>query len=85
MTERKFYKRTYVVEVLSEEPLSGHETLNDLFHMTTSGGCSGLMRESTLQELNGKQVADELLNHGSAPEFFRVNENGDDEEPSLHL
>lgn len=78
MTERKFHKQTIVFEVLSEDPLSGYETLNDLFHMTTTGDCSGRTISSTHEEIDGKTAADTLYEHGSEPEFFRLNDEGDD-------
>ena len=78
MTERKFYKRTFTIEVLSEEPIPpGMDTANIIFE-AQNGDYS--MREFGEKEmvLNGKQAAKALLKQNSDPSFFRLTPNGDD-------
>jgi predicted metal-binding protein len=76
MTERKFYKTTIVFEVLSEEPLSGDESLELLHYKITEGDCSGRRISSNQEEINGKQAADALYAHGSEPSFFMLDDEG---------
>lgn len=78
MSKRKFYKSTFAVEVLSEEPLSGSESLADLSEITIEGDCSGSHKMTKTETLNGKQAAEALQEQGSDPEFFRLTEDGKD-------
>jgi len=78
MTKRKFFKATFKVEVLSEEPLTGSESLADLSYMTIEGDCSGAHELIKQDTLNGKQAAKALQAQGSDPEFFQIDENGND-------
>lgn len=77
MTNRKFYKTIFQVEVLSEEPIK-ELSLSDLDYEITEGDCSG--RVSTLSEntINGACAANELLAQGSDPSFFGLTEDGND-------
>jgi len=47
--------------------------------MITEGDCSGRVKTVLQEELDGKQAAEALLNQASAPSFFNLTENGDDE------
>jgi len=78
MSKRKFYKSTFVVEVLSEEPLDGTQSLAALSAMTTDGDCSGKHNMTKQETLNAKQAAEELRKQGSDPEFFQIDEDGKD-------
>lgn len=78
MTERKFYKATFTVEVLSEEPLDGSQSLADLSEMTMEGPCSGKCEMKSHETLDGKQTATALQEQGSDPEFFSIDEDGND-------
>lgn len=78
MTKRKFYKTIVKVEILSEEPFQW-DTLEDVnYAITTHGGCSGVAEDKGTKILNGKQIASALLKQGSDPEFFGVDEKGND-------
>lgn len=78
MTERKFYKRTIVLEILSEEPLSGDESLEILHYKITEGDCSGRRVSSNQEVIDGKQAADALYSHGSEPAFFMLDDEGNE-------
>ena len=65
----KMYKTTYIIEVLSEEPL-GEVNLQDLHYEITDGHCSGVFASTTQIEITEFQMAKELIMQGSDPEFF---------------
>jgi hypothetical protein len=80
MTTRKFYRTVVQVEVLSEEPLGNDESidLSVLAYQITDGDFSGSISIPTIEEVNGKRIADLLLSQGSDPEFFQVDSEGND-------
>jgi hypothetical protein len=80
MTKRKFYRQVFTVEVLSEEPIGPDIDLADLAYEIREGDCSGRVNLTKVDLLNGKQVAKALLKQASDPEFFQVNDKGEDVE-----
>jgi len=66
MIKRKFHRTVVQVEVLSEAPLVP-VALDTLHHMITEGDCSGHAKTVLEEELDGKQVAEALLNQASEP------------------
>jgi hypothetical protein len=77
MTNRKFYKKTIVIEVLSEEPYS-FGNVEELGWDMAGGNISGQIVKEIDVELDGKQVAHALLDQASDPEFFGVDAEGND-------
>jgi hypothetical protein len=79
MTDRKFYRTTFTIVILSEEPISDME-LENLHYEVTDGHCC--LRSMTSKEtmLDGKQAARALFAAGSEPEFFQLNTSGNDTE-----
>jgi hypothetical protein len=78
-SERKFSRRVFKFEVLSEEPLDGDFTLADLDAMTGTGDCVGQFLDDDGNEtLDGAQMANALSAAGSEPGFFQLDDNGDD-------
>lgn len=75
---RKFYKTTFVYEVLSDAPLGGDYELTELDAMTDSGDCVGRFGETVQVELTPKQMADALHAFGSEPGFFCLGDDGED-------
>lgn len=75
--KRKFYKTVVTVEVLSEEPLECDD-LGDVNYAITQGDCSGTMNMGGSRKISAKTMAKELLKQGSAPEFFGLDEKGND-------
>lgn len=77
MSKRAFYKTTVTVEVLHEEPLN-FDTLEDLHYAITDGDCSGKFEVTGFVAMDGKSMAKALQKQGSDPEFFQLDEEGND-------
>jgi hypothetical protein len=75
--KRKFYKTVIQVEVLSEEPFE-YNDLSDVHEQITYEYCSGRYSTVEVKTLTGRQAAKALLGQGSEPEFFLIDENGED-------
>jgi hypothetical protein len=76
-SKRKFYKTTIQITILSEEPYSP-DSIENIIEDITIGGCSGAWEIQQTDILNAKQMAVELKNQASDPEFFNINEKGED-------
>lgn len=75
--KRKFYKRVFKFEVLSEEPLNGDYDLSELDAMTDTGDCVGRFLDDDGNEtLDGKAMAAALYEAGSEPGFFNLDDDG---------
>lgn len=81
MTKRKFYRTTYQVEVLSEEPIPPTKTFNEIMEDTMTGHYSGMVGDGKVTELNGRQAADALREQASGVDFFNLDEVGNDLDP----
>jgi len=79
MTNRKFYETKVVVTVLSEKPLDGDYDLEQLHYAIMEGECSGQIVQESTKELNGREAAEALQEQNSAPSFFGLTEDGEDE------
>ena len=78
MSKRKFYKTIIQLEVLSEYPIED-KTLGDINYEIDEGDCSGLYTTLVQDEIcDGKEMAELLIKQGSEPEFFMLDENGND-------
>jgi hypothetical protein len=77
MSPRTFHKTVIQIVVLSEEPYPPKQ-LDQVYFDITEGDCSGDVKTVSTQELNGAQVAQELLNQGSDPAFFSLTRTGED-------
>lgn len=78
MTNRKFYKTTITLEVLSEEPIPNWMDTQAIVYEAQEGGFSMATVGNVEVELDGKQAANELTSQGSEPEFFGLTEDGED-------
>jgi len=79
MSERKFYKTTIHVEIVSEEPFSDGEELQDIVRSCITGGNSfkwDFVRNS--EPIDGQYAASMLMDQGSDPGFFQLDEQGND-------
>ncbi|MBA2681101.1 MAG: hypothetical protein H0U76_22225 [Ktedonobacteraceae bacterium] len=77
--KRTFYRNIITVEVLSEEPLSGNESLSDIEYLINEGPCSGKVETTTDNEqVDGRRMAPLLQDQGSDTEFFGLDEQGRD-------
>ena len=74
---KKFYKTTFNVVVLSEEPIPWMP-LSELHHVITDGDCCGNLIRVAEEELDGKQTVAALIEQGSGPEFFRLDDDGEE-------
>jgi len=79
-SKRKFYKRTYKIELLSEEPLRDDLSLETIAYEMSEGHCSGVVIDEGEKILTASKMAKELVAQGSDPEFFQITENGEDTE-----
>jgi hypothetical protein len=77
MTERKFFRTVFQVEVLSED-LIDQPALKDLDYMITEGDCSGVVKRISQKTLNGRQAAKALISQASNPGFFNLTDKGED-------
>lgn len=73
---RKFYKTTYTITVISEGQLPEGLELSGIEYEITEGDSSGSFEETECIELSGLEAATELIAQGSDPEFFRLDEDG---------
>lgn len=79
-TKRVFFKKTILVEFLSETEFPDGISLESLANESVNGDYSmGIVRE-TDSKITGKKAARELLKQGSDPSFFQLNEDGTDTE-----
>ena len=75
---KKIYKTIVQVEILSDEPyIVG--SIDDIARDISSGGESGYSEviEDRI-ELSGKKAVKEIKKHGSDPEFFSMDEDGNE-------
>jgi hypothetical protein len=77
---RKFHKTTFTIEVLSEEPLSHPLALEDIAGMITDGDCVGGPLKYVESSLTPKECADALYAFGSEPDFFQLDDEGNEVE-----
>jgi hypothetical protein len=81
---RKFYKTTFEIVILSQEPIDEIK-LEDIAYEVTEGACClHTFRMEQETHLTGKEMADELRDAGSDPGFFMLNPDGtsENEEPA---
>lgn len=77
-SNRKFYRAVFHYEVLSEEPIEDM-SLEDIDYECRDGHCSGaFFGEVDRTELTGPEMAKALQTQGSDPEFFQLDEEGND-------
>lgn len=78
-SKRKFYRNTFLVEVLTEEPIGSCPGLDTIQHQITDGAWNGEVTH--LQEnrpVRARRAAKLLQESGSDPEFFRLTPEGED-------
>ena len=77
MSERKFHRTLFTVEVLSEEPIPEME-LKDVLHRMDVDDFVGIWNREAAMELNANQVALYLYQYGSEPGFFQLTSVGEE-------
>lgn len=79
MAKKKLYKSVLRVEILSEEPFPESVSLEDVKYEITDGHCSGILNwETHNSEIVGAEASKEVLNQGTDPEFFQMDEEGNE-------
>jgi hypothetical protein len=75
--KKKLCKTVIIVEVISAEAFEFND-LSDIHYQIIAGYCSGDYRTSESTWLTGKEAADAVIAQGSYPEFFGIDEDGND-------
>ena len=75
-TIRKFYKTVVTIEVLSEYPFTP-ESIKNIDYVITEGDCSGTW-DYDVKIISPQEAARSLIEQGSEPGFFQLDEDGND-------
>lgn len=79
--KKTIYKTVIQIEILSDEPIEAPETLtlDQIDYEITGGAWSGDRKVTTANKpLKGVKAADAVLNQGSSPDFFQMDEAGNE-------
>lgn len=76
--KKNFHRYVYTIEVLTEGPIPDHMSMVDILNEADYGSYSSLILDTKSKKVNGKTMAKALMNQGSDPEFFGIDENGVD-------
>lgn len=78
---RKFFKTVIQVTILSEDvPVGRDMRLHMIEHEITEGNCSGVKQVIEEKELTPREVTLALIEQDSDPEFFGLDEQGNEVE-----
>lgn len=73
--EKKYYRQTYRIVVLSESP--AEDELDNIARSVNDGpDCLHTFELEKTEEMTGKEAVDALIDAGSEPGFFRLDEDG---------
>jgi hypothetical protein len=75
-SKRKFWKTVVTVTILSETPFD-YDNLSDI-QSQIDGDCSGEFDTTSSEEIDAATCAALLIKQHSDPEFFNLDENGED-------
>jgi hypothetical protein len=76
---RKFYREVIRFEILSEDPIPECLTLGDIQHNVMEGHMSGRFLSTAVSAVvDGKRMATLLIDQGTDPDFFGLDEEGND-------
>jgi hypothetical protein len=78
MTDRKFFRRRIVLEILSEEPISPGTDLETVIYRATHENYSMRTLDETETEIDGKEAAKGLRCHGASSDLFALTPDGED-------
>lgn len=80
-SKRQLYRQVFQYEILSEEPIPDCMSLSEIEYQTQEGHMSGRFLETVVDEaVDGPTMAKLLVEQGSDPDFFGLDQNGDDSE-----
>jgi hypothetical protein len=77
---KKFYRTIVEIEILSENPFPEGVTLEGIHNEITDGEWSGQYEVKLTEEVDGPAMAKLLDKQGTDPQFFNLNDEGEDEE-----
>lgn len=77
MAKKSLIETVIEVRVLSEEPFD-YNDLENVHHAITEGDCSGTYSTKSSKAISGKLAADKVKEQGSDPEFFNMDEEGNE-------
>ena len=80
MTDRTFYVNTITIRVLSEDEPYDFASYEDLAYDVTEGHFVGIVEGIESTEVASKQMVDALYSVGSQPEFFQLDDDGNEVE-----
>jgi len=79
MAKKTIYRTVIEIEVLSDEPIPEGMSLNDIEDECNEGSFSGVHDYKIRNEkLVGQDAANATLKQGSSPDFFQMDENGNE-------
>ncbi len=73
----KFYATTITLKILSDRDVNNLD-LKDLIEESDTGDCVLSILQRDVVELTGEQVAEDLIEAGSDPSFFNLDEDGNE-------
>lgn len=76
--KKKIYKTVFTLTVLSEDPNVGRLSEERLFESIDSGDNVGLFQVASTEIFQGKDAVDIIRHVGSEPEFFMMDEDGNE-------
>ena len=76
--KKTIYKTKVTIEILSDEPVNDNISLKDIQYEITDGQWSGKITHGESKPLKGKPAVKEILNHGTDPEFFFMDDKGNE-------
>jgi hypothetical protein len=79
MKPKKLYKSKLTIEVLSDEPIPEHASLESIQEAIEYGPSSGrVLWNSRNKEISGENAVKECEKHGTDPDFFMMDYNGNE-------
>ena len=72
----RFFKTIFTVEILSERHPCDNWQLIDVIEEANIGSFSSRTLDTSVTELSPQAAANALIEHGSTPEFFQLDDDG---------
>lgn len=75
-TDKKYYRTVITLVVLTEDLIPPSMSLEDINYHTQDGEWSGDWNITDTKEVSAQEMAKLLIQQGSDPSFFSLNEDG---------
>lgn len=77
---KPIFRTVFVYEVISDEPILDSVSLETIANETTNGSWSGRFLDNSVhnEELTGKAAVEAITAQGSDPEFFMLDNEGNE-------